>query len=46
VEVYNGRLLDQKADRLAHQMAIEAGILMSGSDACSGGRTAFVEMGA
>jgi predicted metal-dependent phosphoesterase TrpH len=48
VEVYNGRLLDQKANRLAHQMAIEAGILMgAGSDAHTPWEVgqAFVEMG-
>jgi predicted metal-dependent phosphoesterase TrpH len=34
VEVFNGRLLDQKANQLAYAMAAEAGILMgAGSDA-------------
>jgi predicted metal-dependent phosphoesterase TrpH len=48
VEVFNGRLLDQEANRLAYDMAAEAGILMgAGSDAHTPwevGR-AFVDMG-
>jgi predicted metal-dependent phosphoesterase TrpH len=49
VEVFNGRLLDQEANRLAYQMAIEVGILMgAGSDAHTPWEVgqAFVDMGA